>query len=228
MRSPNSLWHFDGYHKLVRWNFVIHGRIDDFSRLITFLKVSSNNTSQSVLTAFISAVSQFGIPSRIRIDRGGENVLVSRWMLNHPLRGPDRHSVIAGCSVHNQRIERLRRDLYSGCICVFYSFFYYLEDLGLLDKRDKYAIHFVFHTIIQQQLDIFREGWTHSLRNMNNRTPFQLWVLGLSHMQAHDPGCDEVIGLTEVCNVWDFVTFSLIVLGFFTSWHRLGWSSYCK
>ena len=99
MRSPNSLWHFDGYHKLVHWNFVIHGRIDDCSRLITFLKVSSNNTSQSVLTAFISAVSQFGIPSRIRIDRGGENVLVSRWMLNHPLRGPDRHSVIAGRGV---------------------------------------------------------------------------------------------------------------------------------
>lgn len=232
VRSPNSLWHLDGYHKLVRWNFVIHGGIDGFSRLITFLKVSSNNTSQSVLTAFISAVSQFGIPSRIRIDRGGENVLVSRWMLNHPLRGPDRHSVIAGRSVHNQRIERLWRDLYSGCICVFYSFFYYLEDLGLLDKddvRDKYAMHFVFCPIIQQQLDIFREGWAHhSLRTMNNRTPFQLWVLGLSHMQAHDPGCDEVIGLTEVCNVWDFVTFSLIVLGSFTSWHRLGWSSYCK
>lgn len=121
MRSPNSLWHLDGYHKLVRWNFVIHGGIDGFSRLITFLKVSSNNTSQSVLTACISAVSLFGIPSRIRIDRGGENVLVSRLMLNHPLRGPDRHSVIAGRSVHNQRIEWLWRDLYSGCINFVFS-----------------------------------------------------------------------------------------------------------
>lgn len=76
--------------------------------------------------------------------------------------------------------------------------------------RDKYAMHFVFRPIIQQQLDIFREGWAHhSLRTMNNRTPFQLWVLGLSLMQAYDPGCDEVIGLTEVCNVWDFMLHSV-------------------
>ena len=61
MRSPNSLWHLDGYHKLVRWNFVIHGAIDSFSRFITYLKVSSNNTSQSVLTTFICAESEFGI-----------------------------------------------------------------------------------------------------------------------------------------------------------------------
>lgn len=22
---PNALWHIDGYHKLIRWRFVIHG-----------------------------------------------------------------------------------------------------------------------------------------------------------------------------------------------------------
>ena len=41
--SPNSLWHCDGYHKLIRWNMVIHGAIDGYSRLIMYLKVSSNN-----------------------------------------------------------------------------------------------------------------------------------------------------------------------------------------
>ena len=41
--SPNALWNLDGYHKLIRWRIVIHGGIDGFSRLITYLKVSTNN-----------------------------------------------------------------------------------------------------------------------------------------------------------------------------------------
>ena len=88
-----------------------------------FLKVSTNNNASTVLSAFVTAVDEFGLPSRIRIDREGENYLVSQFMQEHPERGLDRHSVIAGRSVHNERIEKLWRDLYSGCICFFYTFF---------------------------------------------------------------------------------------------------------
>ena len=28
VESPNSLWHLDGYHKLIKWKFVIHGGIE--------------------------------------------------------------------------------------------------------------------------------------------------------------------------------------------------------
>lgn len=28
---PNSFWHVDGYHKLVKWKIVIHGGIDRYS-----------------------------------------------------------------------------------------------------------------------------------------------------------------------------------------------------
>lgn len=147
VKSPNSLWHLDGYHKLVRWNFVIHGAIDGYSRLITYLKVSPNNTSQSVLQAFTSAVLEFGIPSRIRTDKGGENVLVSRWMLEHPLHGPNRGSVIVGRSVHNQRIERLWRDLYTGCICFFYSTFYYFRILVFWIKMMfETSMHYILYS----------------------------------------------------------------------------------
>ena len=32
---PNSVWHIDGHHKMIRWRFVIHESIDGFSRTIT-------------------------------------------------------------------------------------------------------------------------------------------------------------------------------------------------
>ena len=34
VRGPNSLWHIDGLHCLIRWRFVILGGIDGFSWLI--------------------------------------------------------------------------------------------------------------------------------------------------------------------------------------------------
>ena len=202
MPSPNSLWHLDGYHKLIRWNIVIHGGIDGYSRLITYLRASTNNLASTVFSAFSSAIQEYGLPSHIQIDKGRENVLVSQYLLEHPERGPGRNSVIAGRSVHNQRIERLWRDLYSGCICFFYSLFYYLEDMNLLDINssiDLYSLHFVFLPIIQKQLDNFREGWAHhSLRTERNKTPLQLWVLGLSQQQSQNSTCRAITSLSQV------------------------------
>ncbi|XP_063431358.1 uncharacterized protein LOC134714039 [Mytilus trossulus] len=61
--SPNSLWHIDGNHKLVRWGIYIHGAIDGFSRVVTFLYASTNNKSATVLSLFKQAVSEYGVPS---------------------------------------------------------------------------------------------------------------------------------------------------------------------
>ena len=36
--GPNALWHIDGLHKLIRWGFVVHGCINGFLRMITYLK----------------------------------------------------------------------------------------------------------------------------------------------------------------------------------------------
>ena len=63
VKGPNSLWHLDGYHKLIRWNIVIHGGIDGFSRLIVYLRVSSNNYAATVLSAFTAAIDEYGLPS---------------------------------------------------------------------------------------------------------------------------------------------------------------------
>ena len=53
---PNSLWHIDGHHSLVRWKFVIHGCIDGFSCKIMFLQCNTNNKALTVLQLFLESL----------------------------------------------------------------------------------------------------------------------------------------------------------------------------
>ena len=66
--GPNALWHLDGNHKLIKWKLVIHGGVDGFSRMVTFLQCSGNNFSETVLDCFVKATQEYGIPSRVRTD----------------------------------------------------------------------------------------------------------------------------------------------------------------
>lgn len=34
---PNSVWHMDGHHKLIKWGIVIHGFVDGYDRMVRFL-----------------------------------------------------------------------------------------------------------------------------------------------------------------------------------------------
>lgn len=73
----------DGHHKLIRWRLVTHCGIDGYSRLIVFMKCSSNNKSSTVLQCFLDAIQRYGLPSRVRTDQGRENILVAQYMLDH-------------------------------------------------------------------------------------------------------------------------------------------------
>src|SRR6266542_3056461 len=58
--GPNSLWHIDGNHKLIRWKFVVHGGIDGYSRKVMYLHCSTNNWSDTVTLLFVQAVNKHG------------------------------------------------------------------------------------------------------------------------------------------------------------------------
>lgn len=108
--GPNSLWHIDGNLKLREYGFVLHGAIDGFSRYLIYVEATLNNRAATVLNAFLRGIETVGnIPLRVRADKGSENRDVGLWMIVN--RGENRGSFITGRSVHNQRIERIWREV---------------------------------------------------------------------------------------------------------------------
>lgn len=176
--GANSLWHIDGHHSLVRWRFVIHAGVDGFSRMIVYLHCSTNNRSNTVLSLFKDAVDGYGVPSRVRSDKGGENFLVCRYMIT--VKGLNRGSHIAGSSLHNQRIERLWRDVYR-CVCsTYHEIFYSLESVGALEpesETDLFVLHALYLPLINHSLKEFLNAWnSHPIRTEHNWSPKKIWL----------------------------------------------------
>ena len=109
--------------------------------------------ASTALEQFVLATKSYFLPSRVRCDKGADNIEVGKFMLKE--RGFNRGSVITGSSVHNQCIdERLIR----GVTFQFYKLFYGLEALSLLDPLNDvhlYALHLVY---IPRSIAKFTQG----------------------------------------------------------------------
>ena len=86
---------------ICRWRFIIHAGVDGYSRTIVYMHCSDNNRASTLFQSFPSAITEYGLPSRVRADHGEENMEVANYMLMRPLRGTGRGSFITGRSVHN-------------------------------------------------------------------------------------------------------------------------------
>jgi len=177
--GPHHLWHMDGNHKLNRFHLVVHAAIDGYSRACVFAHCSDNNNSTTVLNQFLPAVKEYGCPSRLRTDKGGENVKAAEFMV--ATRGDGRGSVLVGKSTHNQRIERLWGDIRKKVLNYYitlFDFFTENYDLHYDDVQVVFCIHYLFIPRINEDLENFRGGWNnHKIRTENNKTPNQLLLM---------------------------------------------------
>lgn len=166
---------------IYRWGIYVHGGIDGYSRTITFLYITTQNSANIALQFFISGIRQWGLPSRIRLDRGSEYNECHRFM--EWQMGADRGSAIRGKSVHNQRIERLWRDVYAKVLDIYYKLFYHLEDNNALDINNHihmFALRYTYIPIIQNALRQWANVHNnHGIRTAHHRTPQQMWTTAM-------------------------------------------------
>ena len=143
-----------------------------------FLRCTDNNKSDTVLQCFLSGVERYGVPNRVRSDKGLENVGVADYMLSKKSLGGH-----ANRKKHTQPkdLNRLLRDVNDGVRAFFYNLFHYMEDQGILEPLNQThlaALHYVFIAEINRRLSFWSDAWTGHILRAVKSSPFNLWTSG--------------------------------------------------
>lgn len=128
--------------------------------MIIYLHCSNDNKSDTSLRCFQEGVRQYGLPSRVRGDRGTENIATARFMITE--RGLSRGSFIVGRSVDNQRIKRLWAKVNRIVSKQYKELFLYMESINILDQYDEidiYSLSYVCLPRIRCSLQEFIRQW---------------------------------------------------------------------
>ena len=138
---------------------IIFGAVDDFSRLQVSLECVGNNKSETLLSCFMKGMQTYGIHSRMRFDKGKENVLIADFMIAN--REPECGIMICGKNTNNQHVERFWRGVYNGVTGFFHELFIFMEDEEFLDPVNEFdlaVLHYVFLPLINDKFDAWRQA----------------------------------------------------------------------
>ena len=113
---------------------IIFGGVDGFSQLPVSLECFGNNKSETLLSCFMKGVQTNAVPSRVRSDKGKENVLIADFMIAN--QGPEPGSMICGKKTRNLHRARLWRDVYNKA---------YMEDEEILDPFNNFDLEPILH-----------------------------------------------------------------------------------
>uniref|UniRef100_A0A669ES34 Integrase core domain-containing protein n=1 Tax=Oreochromis niloticus TaxID=8128 RepID=A0A669ES34_ORENI len=190
VRGPLSLVHIDTNHKLIRCTL--------YFKSVLYLDAATNNRAKTAFSFFLRSAQLHGLPSRVRADQGVENLDIAHFMF--ATRGTGRASFISGKSVHNQRVERLWRDVWIAVTSKYHDVLHSLEEDGLLDISDVihlFGVHYIFVPRLRADLVTFVGGWNnHPLRTEGGLTPEQLWCIG--HLQELDEESNSTVVVPEI------------------------------
>jgi len=187
VRGPGSLFHIDTHHKLGRkYGIVIHGCTDGYSKLCIYCRANDANNSESALNFFVSGCNRVMFPSRVRTDRGTENVKI--WQYMNDLRGVSHKPVFKGPSTNNTRIERFWGYLTQGFVVKKYrTIFETMEEDGVLNldnDNEMYLLHLVYLPRVEKDLKEFVETYNNH-RIEGHGIPIEVFL----------QGCFEVYGI---------------------------------
>ena len=134
-----------------------------------------------VRNLFQEKVDSFYWPRRVQSEQGMENIGVAWLMLDK--FSPENVPHLTGLSVHNQRIERLWRDVVTYIVQHYRDLFEFMESIGILDPLNEcelLVVHLVYQPQLDKALKDFISFWNnHKLRTEGALTPVQIWMQGV-------------------------------------------------